>query len=459
MTETIAAVSTPRGKGGIAVIRISGPDAAEIARQVFSADLTSKPPRTAIYGRIYAPLPNGGREEVDDGVAVLWRGPNSYTGEDVLELSCHGGVLVTQAVLEAVFAAGARPAEPGEFTRRAFLSGRLDLGQAEAVGALLEAKTLSQLALSRGGLRGRLGARCAELGNALRTAAVSCMAAIDFPDEDLRELSRGEMIDAVSGAAAGLRALASTWRTGRAAAEGIPTVRCGRANVGKSALYNCLVGREAAIVTDIAGTTRDMLTETVELGGVTLRLADTAGLRETDDPVESIGVGRAREALEAAELVLAVFDSASPLNEDDEAMLTLLPSLQGEVLVLANQADRGALPETLVRLQATGREVICLSAMTGEGMDRLGEAVAGRFLDGRLDLREDAIVTGARQYAALVRAAEAAENALCALQSGLPEDLCCVDLELALAALDELDGRSVSEEIVGEIFSRFCVGK
>ena len=459
MFETIAAVSTPRGKGGIAVIRVSGDGAAEIAARVFSADLTAKPPRTAVYGKIYAPLPDGGCEVVDDGVAVLWRGPNSYTGEDVLEISCHGGVLVTQAVLEAVLAAGARMAQAGEFTRRAFLNGRLGLGQAEAVGALLEAKTRSQLALSQGGMGGRLGARCAELAEQLRSVAVSCMAAIDFTDEDLREMSREEMISATAEAVSGLRTLAATWRTGRAVAEGIPTVLCGRANVGKSALYNRLVGRDAAIVTAIAGTTRDMLTETVEFGGVTLRLTDTAGLRETEDPVEAIGVGRARNALAEAELVLAVFDGASALDEDDEAMLGLLPTLEAATFVLANQADRGLLPETVERLRAAGKPVALISAETGEGMDALADAVAGRFLDGSLDLREDAIVTGARQYAALVRAAEAAETALIALRDGMPEDLCCVDLELALGALDEVDGRAVSEDIVGEIFSRFCVGK
>ena len=459
MFETIAAVSTPRGKGGIAVIRVSGDGAAEIAAGVFSADLTAKPPRTAVYGNIYAPLPDGGREVVDDGVAVLWRGPNSYTGEDVLEISCHGGVLVTQAVLEAVLTAGARMAEAGEFTRRAFLNGRLGLGQAEAVGALLEAKTRGQLALSRGGMGGRLGARCAELGEMLRTAAVSCMAAIDFPEEDLREMSREEMVEAVSEAARGLRTLAATWRTGRAVAEGIPTVLCGRANVGKSTLYNRLVGRDAAIVTAIAGTTRDVLTETVEFGGVTLRLTDTAGLRDTEDPVEAIGVGRARAALAEAELVLAVFDGASPLEEDDRAMLAELSSLESEVLILANQSDRGLVPETETALRATGKPVFCISAETGMGMDALAEAVGACFLDGGLNLREDAIVTGARQYAALMRAAEAAEAAESALRDGLPEDLCCVDLELALGALDEVDGRSVSEDIVGEIFSRFCVGK
>lgn len=459
MFETIAAVSTPRGKGGIAVIRVSGDGAAEIAARVFSADLTAKPPRTAVYGRIYAPLPDGGREVVDDGVAVLWRGPNSYTGEDVLEISCHGGVLVTQAVLEAVLAAGARMAQAGEFTRRAFLNGRLGLGQAEAVGALLEAKTRSQLALSRGGMGGRLGARCAELAEHLRSVAVSCMAAIDFPDEDLREMSREEMISATAEAVSGLRTLAATWRTGRAVAEGIPTVLCGRANVGKSALYNRLVGRDAAIVTAIAGTTRDMLTETVEFGGVTLRLTDTAGLRDTEDPVEAIGVGRARNALAEAELVLVVFDGASALDEDDDAMLALLPTLEAETFVLANQADRGLLPETVERLRAAGKPVAVISAETGEGMDALAAAVAERFLDGSLDLREDAIVTGARQYAALMRSAEAAEVALTALRDGMPEDLCCVDLELALGALDEVDGRAVSEDIVGEIFSRFCVGK
>lgn len=458
MFETIAAISTPRGKGGIAVIRVSGAEASDIAKCVFSGDLDARPPRTAVYGRIYAPLPGGGREEVDDGVAILWRGPNSYTGEDVLELSCHGGVLVTQAVLEAVLSAGARMAEPGEFTRRAFLHGRLDLGQAEAVGALLEAKTRSQLALSRGGMRGRLGERCAELAEQLRTVAVSCMAAIDFPDEDLRELSRDEMIAAVDEAEDGLRALAATWHTGRAVAEGIPTVLCGRANVGKSALYNRIVGRDAAIVTAIAGTTRDMLTETVELGGVTLRLADTAGLRDTDDPVEAIGVGRAREALGEAELILAVFDAASPLGEDDEALLAHLPALGGEKIIIANQSDRGVCAETIDRLRTVG-EPLLLSAETGEGLDALAAAVAARFLDGSLDLREDAIVTGARQYAALIRAAEAADAALGALRAGLPEDLCCVDLELALSALDEIDGRAVSEEIVGEIFAKFCVGK
>lgn len=457
-TDTIAAISTPRGKGGVALIRVSGPDAADIARAVFSADLAAKPPRTATWGHIYAPTPDGGREEVDDGVATLWRGPNSYTGEDTLELSCHGGVLVTQAVLEAVLAAGARMAEPGEFTRRAYLAGRIDLGQAEAVGALLEAKTRAQLALSRGGIRGRLGRRCAEIADALRAVAVSCMAAIDFPDEDLREMSRDEMSAAVTAAAADLRALAATWRTGRAVAEGIPTVLCGRANVGKSALYNRIVGHDAAIVTAIAGTTRDMLTETVELGGVTLRLADTAGLRDTADPVEAIGVGRAREALEAAELILAVFDAASPLCADDRAMLDLLPTLAGEVIVIANQTDRGCCAETLDALAAVATPV-ALSAETGAGMDALAAAVSSRFLDGALDLREDAIVTGARQYAALIHAADAADAARDALAAGLPEDLCCVDLELALAALDELDGRAVSEEIVGEIFARFCVGK
>ena len=201
-----------------------------------------------------------------------------------------------------------------------------------------------------------------------------------------------------------------------------------------------------------------MLTETAQLGGVTLRLADTAGLRETDDPVEAIGVGRAREAMEGAELILAVFDAASPLTEDDETMISSLAGLSGEKIIICNQADRGICEETCARLREVG-EVVLLSAETGVGMEALASVVAERFLDGNLSLGEDALVSGARQYAALIRSAESAEAALSALQNGLPEDLCCVDLELALAALDDLSGRSVSEEIVGEIFSRFCVGK
>lgn len=458
MTDTIAAISTPRGKGGIAVIRVSGPAAEEIAERVFSPSLRSRAPRTAVWGRIYTPLPDGGREEVDDGVATFWRAPRSYTGEDTLELSCHGGVLVTGAVLEAVLAAGARAAEPGEFTRRAFLAGRLDLAQAESLGLLLEAKTRGQLALSRGGMRGRLGERIAAAGESLRTVAASCMAAIDFPEEDLRGMSRAEMCAAVDRAAADLRNLAGTWRTGRAVAEGIMTVLCGRTNVGKSALYNAILGREAAIVTDVAGTTRDMLTDTAALGGVTLRLSDTAGLRETGDRVEALGIDRARAALRDAELILAVFDAASPLTGDDEALLHDLRGAAGRIVYICNQIDRGVLPETLARLREMGTTV-CLSAKTGEGLDALADTVRMCFLDGTLDLAEDAIVTGARQYAALTRAADAAGNALASLRGGLPEDLCCVDLELALAALDEADGRTVSEDIVGEIFSRFCVGK
>ena len=310
--DTIAAVSTPRGKGGIAVIRISGADAISVAERVFLPK--SKKPLSdidhakTVYGDIRAKDTDGRVINIDDGMAVCFHAPRSFTGEDTVEISCHGGVLITQTVLEAVFAAGARPATAGEFTRRAFVSGRMSLSQAEALGELLEAKTHSQMLLSRSGVRGVLSDKIEELYTKLGDVLSSIYAKIDFPDEDLADMGRDDIEVSVSDIRDEAVKLASTYKTGRAVSEGIRTVICGRTNAGKSSLYNMRVGREAAIVTDIEGTTRDILEETASFGGVTLRLCDTAGLRDTDDKVESIGVDRARSEMKNAELILAVFD-------------------------------------------------------------------------------------------------------------------------------------------------------
>ncbi len=459
--DTIAAVSTPRGRGGVALLRISGDRAIEVATRVFcpknKTRLSEAPPRTAIYGDILAPDPDGIWRSVDNGIATVFSAPASFTGEDTVEICCHGGILLTETVLTALFAAGAVPAEAGEFTRRAFLNGKLGLSAAEALGELLEARTHEQLTLAHAGMRGKLETRCEEIYTALRDVLSAIYVKIDYPDEDLADLSREEILSALEACRGELSALAATYRTGHAIAEGIATVICGSPNVGKSSLYNRLVGREAAIVTAVEGTTRDILSETVSLGRVTLRLFDTAGLHETPDPVERIGIERAEEALQNAELVLAVFDAARPIGEEERGFAERLKSLSVPVIALLNKSDLGTKDADF--LLHSFANTVAISAKSGEGLNALSALVERLFIDGKLNTREDAVLTNARQHAAVLSAEEALSRAVDALHRGLEIDLCCTDAEAAMSALSEVDGRAVSEDIVAGIFSHFCVGK
>lgn len=462
LDDTIAAVCTPRGKGGVAMLRVSGPDAIWIGGEVFLSKsgkhLSAFPSRTAVYGSICAIDPGGVRTTVDNGLATVFRAPASFTGEDTVEICCHGGILLTETVLAALFAAGARPAEAGEFTRRAFLNGKMGLSSAEALADLLEAQSREQLLLAHSGMNGSTEVFCAGLYARMRGILASVYAVIDYPDEDLADMSREEMESALRECADGLRRLCGTYRTGHAVAEGIRTVICGKPNVGKSALYNRILGREAAIVTDVEGTTRDILTATVPLGRVTLCLSDTAGLHEAGDPIEQIGIGRAKEELARAELIFAVFDASREPDERDLALCELLEGLGGTVVAVWNKCD---LTGKSTPASCRGRFANCvsLSARSGEGMAELAALVERLFLDGSLDLRQDAVLTNARQYAAAVKALQAMEGALEALRQGCPMDICCSGVESAMSQLAELDGRAVSEDLVSEIFSHFCVGK
>lgn len=462
LNDTIAAVSTPRGRGGVAMIRVSGADAVEICECVFSAvngkPLADAPSRTAVYGHLFALDADGEKTEIDDGIATVFRAPASFTGEDTVELCCHGGVLLTETVLTAVLAAGARPAMAGEFTRRAFLNGKMGLSSAEALADLLEAGSRDQLLLAHSGMNGKTERVCGELYARLRHILASVYVCIDYPDEDLAELSREEIVDGLAECATGIGRLAETYRTGHAVAEGIRTVICGRPNVGKSSLYNRIVGRDAAIVTEVEGTTRDVLTETTHLGKVTLLLCDTAGLRDTDDRVEQIGIQRAKDELDRAELVLALFDATAEPNGEDLALCEELQTRRDTVITVLNKTDLSE-PTYADFYERRFPRTVRISAKEGCGMDQLTEEVERMFIDGTLDLRSDAVLSNARQHAAALKALRLLDAALEALREGFPVDVCCSDAEGAMEALAELDGRAVSEDLVSEIFSHFCVGK
>ena len=459
MFKTIAAISTPRGKGGIAVIRISGDETREIISKCFRPRRGAEAllPRVATYGTVVDP--RDGRV-VDDGILTLFPGPASYTGEDVAEISCHGGVYVTGAVLSAVYAAGAEPAGPGDFTKRAYINGKLTLSRAEAVGKLLDARTEAQARLASAGTRGVLSDRLSAIRGELLTLLSSVYAAIDYPDEDMTEVPKEELSRRLAALQGEVSALADTYRTGRAVAEGIRTVICGAPNAGKSSVYNLLTASDRAIVTDVAGTTRDVLEDCVSLGGVTLLLWDTAGLRETEDTVERIGVQRARAKMEEAELALAVFDTGRPETEEDRAFCREASRAPASIALL-NKTDkkREMSPAFEAEIRAAFPHVIELAAGEGQGREDVEACIRQMFLTEGLDLGADPIVSEARQHAALTRAAESLTAAAAAIGHTEGTDIVGFLAEKALADLEMTDGRAVSDEIVSEIFHHFCVGK
>lgn len=459
---TIAAISTPQGKGGVALVRISGPEANAVGDRIFKRingkPVSESPARTALFGEIVDPL-NGHR--IDTGLCTRFAAPNSFTGEDTVEICCHGGILVTRAVLGAALAAGARRAEAGEFTRRAFAAGKLSLNEAEALGMLLDAGTEAQLKLSRGGMSGALSTACDGLRREITTLLEDIYARVDFPEEDLGSIADEEVISRLSDLINSAKKLAATYSTGRAVAEGIPTVICGRTNAGKSTLYNLLVGSDEAIVTDIEGTTRDILTATVSFGGVTLLLSDTAGLRETAEEVERIGIRRAEEKIDSAELVLFLIDSSRAPSEDDIALAQRLKSHGGKVIAVLTKSDLDK-NDDAIALASRFELKVTLSVRSGSGCDELEALINRLFIDGELDTERDAVIASARQHDALVRVIDALSEAWSSLSDGFPPDVAGVCLEDAAARLCELDGRghgAVGADIADGIFSRFCVGK
>ena len=456
--DTIAAISTPPGPGAIGILRLSGPRAVAVAQASFrplnKMPLSQHRPHELVYGHL---LDRDGHP-IDRVLCTFSRGPVSYTGEDTAEFQCHGSPMVLSLGLEALFSRGARQARAGEFTRRAFLNGKLDLAQAEAVGDLLEARSREGARHAAGQLTGALSRRIGGVYSALVDVMAHFHAVLDYPDEDIDPFRMEELSHQLSQQESALRALAGSYRRGQYIRDGVPCAIVGRPNAGKSSLLNALVGFDRAIVTNIPGTTRDTVEERAELGGVTLRLIDTAGLRDSDDPIEQLGVERSRAAMDEAALVLLVVDGTEkPTQEDADLARTIAEAGKPFILVRSKRDLAGEHADELEAL-SQGAPTVSLSARTGEGLEELGQAVAALFPQGSED-KAGELITNARQAEAAGRALNCVVRANQALSDGVTPDALLTDVEEALEALGELTGQSVREDVTDRIFSKFCVGK
>lgn len=452
--KTIAAISTAQGEGGIGVIRISGDDALIIADKIFKGvngkRIINMQGYTAAFGKV---IENGGK--IDEAVALVFRAPHSYTGEDVVELSCHGGVYITKQVLRTVFNAGAVPAQAGEFTKRAFLNGKIDLTEAEAVIDIIRAKSKSAaraaLCVKEGALRKKIDS----VKNDLLSQAAHLSAWADYPEEDIAEVTYESLQKTCKNAINILENLLDSYDSGQAIKQGIDTVIAGKPNVGKSTLMNLLSGYEKSIVTDIPGTTRDIVEDTVVVGDVILRLSDTAGLRDTDDAVEKIGVDRAKKRLEQCRLLLAVFDNSRELNNDDKQLILQAENIP--CIAIINKVDLEQKLDVNY-LKSKIQHIVYVSATKGEGKEELIKAVEDIAGTAKLDPSEG-ILANERQRCAVSNALKSVKEAEAALISGMTFDAVTVLLEDAISELLELTGEKTSDEIVDRVFHNFCVGK
>ena len=455
-TDTIAAISTGMTSSGIGIVRISGPDAVEIADKIYDPrngkKLADMPTHTIHYGYI-----RDGEEFLDEVLVMLMRGPRSFTAEDTVEINCHGGVYAMNRILELVTRKGARLAEPGEFTKRAFLNGRIDLSQAEAVIDVINAKNEYALKSSVSQLKGSVLKAVREIREKIIYHIAYIESALDDPEhisldgypEQLEEQTE-QWIEKIT-------LLIASAENGKRMKEGIRTVIVGKPNAGKSSLLNVLLGEERAIVTDIAGTTRDVLEEQMSLSGISLNIIDTAGIRETEDVVEKIGVKKAKTYAKDADLVIYVVDSSTQLDENDEEIMELIRDRKA--IVLLNKMDLDPVTTEEMIRERLDKPVIPISAKEEQGIDRLEQTVKDMFYDGNLSFNDQIYITNMRQKAALSEALESLKQVMTSIQNQMPEDFFSIDLMNAYEELGSITGESVGEDLVNEIFSKFCMGK
>ena len=458
-TDTIAAIASGMTPSGIGIVRISGDEAISAAEKAVTLHegkmLSEIPTHSVRYG--YVTDPSGGSEIIDEVMVLVMRAPKTYTREDTVEIDCHGGITAMKRVLDVILKCGARLAEPGEFTRRAFMNGRIDLSQAEAVADIINAK--SELALNSGirQLRGNVAAKIRELRNGILSVTAEIEAALDDP-EHFGEIDFGSRIrPSIEGYLTEVEHLIDTAGSGRFISQGIRTVICGKPNAGKSTLLNALLGEERAIVTDVPGTTRDTLEETLSIEGITLRIIDTAGRHNTKDPVEKIGVDKAVRSIENADLVLFVADGSSPLEEDDRNILELIKNRR--TIILLNKSDLVQQTGTEELARCSSAPVIEISASSGSGLEALTLKIKEMFFGGMLSSDDEVVITNMRHKEALEHARESLESVLESIDAGMPEDFFSIDLTAAYQELGYILGESMDEDVIDRIFSDFCMGK
>ncbi len=457
MTDTIAAIATALSPSGIGIVRISGPESREIAGKVYRSKggkkkLQDVPSHSIHYGFIC-----DGDEVIDEVLVMVMDGPRSYTGEDTVEIDCHGGVLAMRKILDTVVKNGARPADPGEFTKRAFLNGRIDLSQAEAVIDVINAKNEYALKSSVSQLRGNIQKAIKEIRGDLIYQIAYIESALDDPEHISIDGYGENLYKEVKKQEERIDRLLLSVKDGKLVKEGIKTVIVGKPNAGKSSLLNTLLGEERAIVTDIAGTTRDILEETILLHGISLRIIDTAGIRETQDVVEKIGVEKAIDSAKDADLVLFVVDSSVPLDENDREIMELLKDKK--TIVLLNKADLEQTVDEDDLKNTAGHPVISVSAKEEQGIDLLEDKIKELFFQGGLEFNDEIYITNARHKAALEEARKSLEMVENSIEMQMPEDFFSIDLMNAYEALGRIIGESAGEDLVNEIFSKFCTGK
>ena len=456
-SDTIAAAATAMSSSGIGIIRISGEEAFSIMKKIFrpyrkEKDMSAQPSYTVHYGTV-----EEGEEILDEVLVLLMRGPHSYTAEDTVEIDCHGGRLVMQRILDLVIKNGARPAEPGEFTKRAFLNGRIDLSQAEAVMDLIQSRNRMALKSSVSQLQGSVRQQIEKLRSQILYETAFLEAALDDPEHISLDGYSEELLKKVEVICGEIEKLLKSSESGRILKEGIKTVILGKPNAGKSSLLNVLLGEERAIVTEIEGTTRDVLEEQLQLGDLSLLLLDTAGIRSTEDIVEQIGVDRARKQAEDADLILYVADSSRPLNESDEEILSLLEGKKS--LVLLNKSDLEPVVTPEIMRERTKHKVLLISAKEEQGIRELEEEIRSLFFQGEVDFNDEILITNARHKAALQEAEMSLSMVKESIQNGMPEDFYTIDLTDAYQALGRILGEEMGEDLINEIFGKFCMGK
>lgn len=455
MNDTIAAIATAAGEGGIGIVRISGPEALETALRVFRCKGSRLDDRRMTYGHVVEP---GGDRIIDEALAVYMKGPASYTGDDVVEINCHGSMFSLRRTLQAVLRSGARMAEPGEFTKTAFLNGRMDLSQAEAVIDVIKARTDKSFDVAMSQLEGGLSLEINRIRNSIMDLLVEIAVNIDYPDEDIEQIVAEGIINKISTINDMIEKLLSGADTGRIVREGLSMVIVGKPNVGKSSLMNALLRETRAIVTEIPGTTRDTIEEALSIRGIPVYLTDTAGIRETDDIVEKIGIEKTKDAFNKADTIILILDASSPLTEEDEMIIEHIGDRK--CFLLLNKQDRGSCldRDELKRLlpEATVIETVLTS---GEGISELEDKIEEQVYSGRISRSDDVLVNNVRHIELLHKAEDSLKAARKILESGEAMDFAEIDIREAYEVLGEITGDTVSEDIIDEVFARFCLGK